>query len=103
MKRLIILKVEYLDLKGKKVLKAQEQELRAKLCRDSIVQFKKEMKDWITDKSIRITKEYTIFEEEKTSPSLIIEFQEERWELLYKKLISLSITDVIDTFLPKDT
>lgn len=96
MKRLIFLKVEYLEV-TKKMGKAKEQEARTKLCQDSIKQFKKDMKDWITDKSIKITKEY-----DTSEPAVLIEFQDEKWCDLYKKLTSVNIVDIIDSIIPKD-
>lgn len=97
MKRLIFLKSEYLDLEGKKVSKAKEQEMRAELCQKSIKQFKKDMKEWLDNKSIKITKEYDIDE-----PSVLIVFDEKVWDPLYKKLISVDIVDIIDNVIPKD-
>lgn len=96
MKRLIFLKVEYLEV-DKKMNKAKEQEARTKLCRTSINQFKKDMKEWLDNKSIQITKEYDTAE-----PSALIIFDEKVWDELYKKLISIDVVDVIDNIIPKD-
>ncbi len=98
MKRLIFLKVEYLDLEGKKVSKTKEQEMRTELCQKSIKQFKKDMKEWLDNKSIKITKEYDIDE-----PSIIIQFEDEKLDELYKKLVSVDIVDIIDSIIPKET
>lgn len=97
MKRLIFLKVEYLDLEGKKVSKAKEQEMRTELCQKSIKCFKKEMKDWLDNKSVKITKEYDTEE-----PSVIIQFEDEKLDDLYKKLISVDIVDIIDAIIPTE-
>jgi hypothetical protein len=97
-KRLIFLKVEYLDLEGKKVSKTKEQEMRTELCQKSIKQFKKDMKEWLDNKSIKIIKEYDIDE-----PSVIIQFEDEKLDELYKKLISVDIVDIIDSIIPKET
>lgn len=95
MKRLIFLKVEYLDLTGKKINKAKEQEMRTQLCNDSIKQFKKEMKDWLDNKSIKITKEYA-----ESEPQAIIEFEVKVMDEVYVALRASEIVDIIDSFLP---
>lgn len=97
MKRFIILKIEYLEVE-KKMSKTKVQEARTKLCRQSIAQFRKEMKEWLDKKSIQITKEY-----DTTEPSVIIVFDEKVWEALYKQLVSVEIVDVIDSIIPEDT
>ena len=95
MKRLIFLKVEYLDLESKKISKAKEQEMRTQLCNDSIKQFKKELKDWIDNKSIQITKEYVYLE-----PQVIIEFGNKIFDEVYHTLCALEIVETIDSILP---
>jgi hypothetical protein len=96
MKRLLLLKVEYLEV-DKKTSKVKEQEARTKLCRTSIAQFKTEMKEWLDNKSIQITKVYDTDE-----PSVVILFDEKIWETLYKKLCAVDVVETIDNTLPKD-
>jgi hypothetical protein len=96
MKRLIFLKVEYLEL-SKKIGKDKKQEMRSKFCQTSIAQFKTDMKDWLFDKSIKITKEF-----DTTEPAVLIQFDEDKWCELNKKLISIKIVDVIDLVMSKD-
>src|SRR5579864_6864104 len=95
MKRLIFLKVEWLDLTNKKVSKVKEQELRAALCQDSIKQFKKDMKDWLDNKSVKITKEYA-----EDEPQVIIQFDDKLRDAMYDKLRSVDIVLSIDSILP---
>jgi len=97
MKRLIFLKMEYLDLEGKKINKAKEQEMRAELYQKSIKQFKKDMKEWIDNKFIKITREFDI-----TKSAVLIQFDDDKWCDLYNKLVSVDIVDIIDVVQPVD-
>jgi hypothetical protein len=96
MKRLIFLKVEYLEV-DKKMTKAKEQEARAKLCRKSIAQFKKDMQEWLDNKSIQITKEY-----DQTEPSVIIAFDEKILCQVVDQLRKVDIVEIIDSIIPKE-
>jgi hypothetical protein len=83
---------------GKKMSKDKEQEARTKLCHLSITQFKEDMREWLDNKSIQIIKEY-----DTDQPSILIAFDEKIWDVLYKKLISVDIVDIIDHIIPKGT
>ena len=97
MKRVIFLKTEYLDLKGKKIGKEEHQKLIAKICDDSIKEFKKGIKELVADKTIKIIKDYA------PEAQVLIQFEEDKRELVMAKLISLSIVDIIDSnILPGD-
>jgi hypothetical protein len=96
MKRLIFLKVEYLEV-DKKMSKAKEQEARTKLCRVSINQFKKDIKEWLDNKSIQITKEYDTAE-----PSVLISFDEKILCEVVDKLRKVDIVNIIDSIIPKE-
>jgi Flp pilus assembly CpaF family ATPase len=94
-RRLIFLKMEYLDLKGKKVKKEEEQKLREELCQQSIKQFKKELKTLLDDKSIKLVKDYS------PEPQILIEFDEKKLEPVLEALRSADIVEVIDAMLPQ--
>jgi len=89
--------MEYLDLEGKKINKAKEQEMRAELYQKSIKQFKKDMKEWIDNKFIKITREFDI-----TKSAVLIQFDDDKWCDLYNKLVSVDIVDIIDVVQPVD-
>jgi hypothetical protein len=95
MKRLIFLKVEYLDLKGKKTLKADVQKMHQQLCDNSLREFKLEMQSWIKDKSIKVLKEFS-----DPDPQVLIQFDEKRLEEVMQKLISIQLVDIIDSIIP---
>jgi hypothetical protein len=90
-RRLIFLKMEYLDLEGKKIKKAEEEKLRLELCQDSLRQFNKEMKDLLLDKTIKIVKDYA------PDPQVLIEFDEKKLDLVLEKLRATDIVDIIDS------
>lgn len=94
MKRCLFLKVEYLEV-DKKMSKAEENKFREQLCKNSVKEFKKEMKSWIDDKSLKILKDLT------PEPQVIIECEEDKWEQLYVKLCAVDIVETIDSILPK--
>jgi len=95
MKRLIFLKVEYLDLEAKKISKAKEQELREGLCKDSVKLFKNQMKDWLADKKHKITKEYLV-----DIPQVLVEFPDAERDDAYDALRKSDIVESIDSYLP---
>lgn len=91
MRRLIFLKIEYLDLEGKKIKKDEEQKLRLQLCQKSIKEFKKEMKALLDDKSVKILKDYA------PEPQVLIEFDEKKLDTVLDKLRAVEIVDIIDS------
>lgn len=91
MKRLIFLKMEYLDLNGKKVKKEEEDKLRLELCQTSIKEFKKEMKTWLDDKTVKIVKDYA------PEPQVLIEFDEKKLDPVLDALRAADIVDIIDS------
>lgn len=96
MKRVLFLQAEYLDV-DKKTSKAKEQEMRTALCQKAIKQFKSDMKKWLDDRTIRITKEYDLDE-----PKVIIEFADGLCQDIYEVLIKVDIVQTIDSILPKE-
>lgn len=98
MKREVYLNVEYLEVEGKKISKVDEQKLREGLCKDSIKLFKSQMKNWLSAKDHKITKEYFSFE-----PSVVIQFPDEDRDVTYDMLRAADIVSSIDSFLrPED-
>lgn len=95
MRRLIFLKVEYLELKGKRVLKADAQKMHEELCLNSITEFRIQMKEWIDNKSIKILQEWS-----SSDPQVLIQFDEKKLDDLLPKLVSVNIVDVIDSIMP---
>lgn len=95
MRRLIFLKVEYLELKGKKVLKVDAQKMHEELSLNSIKEFKTQMKEWIDNKSIKILHEWS-----SSDPQVLIQFDEKKLDEVIKKLVSVDIVDVIDSIMP---
>ena len=93
MKRLIFLKIEYLDLEGKKIKKEEEEKLRLKLCQDSLKEFNKEMREFLLDKTIKIVKDYA------PDPKVLIEFDEKKLDLVLDKLRAVDIVDIIDSII----
>ena len=94
MKRLIFLKMDYLDLEGKKIKKAEEDKLRLELCQKSIKEFKKELKVLLDDKTIKIVKDHS------PEPQVLIEFDEKKLELVLAALRAADIVDIIDAMVP---
>lgn len=93
MRRLIFLKIEYLDLKGKKVKKEEEERLRLELCQNSLKEFNKEMRELLLDKTVKIIKDYA------PEPQVLIEFDEKKLDLVIDKLRSVDIVDIIDSII----
>lgn len=92
-RRLIFLKIEYLDLKGKKVKKEEEERLRLELCQNSLKEFNKEMREFLLDKTVKIIKDYA------PEPQVLIEFDEKKLDLVIDKLRSVDIVDIIDSII----
>jgi hypothetical protein len=94
MKRNIYLKTEYFDLNDKKFNKTQQQEAILKNCQDSIKEFKDGMKELISNKTVKVIKDYA------PESQVLIQFDDDKRDEVVCKLISLSIVDTIDSFLP---
>lgn len=94
MKRLIILKQEWLDPKGKD--KAAQYKEQVAICKNSVKEFRDGIKELIANKSVKIIREYDIVAQ------VIIEFDEKNIDVVYKQLRSLNIVETIDTHLPKE-
>lgn len=89
MKKTIFIMVEYLDIKGKVITKVEEAEMRRKLYDKAVKEFKKEMKDLLDSKTIKILKENF------PSPSINIEYSDK--DIVYPRLLSAAIVEVIDS------
>jgi hypothetical protein len=99
MKRLIILKEEWLELGTgkKKIGKEEEQRLRDAIRAKAIEQFKQDIKQRLDDGSIQIIKEYV------AEPWITIEFEDAIcWDVI-DLLRTIDIVSLIDSILPKNS
>jgi hypothetical protein len=84
MKRLIILKVEWLK-------KSEGQARHQEVFDDAIKQFKEQLNSFFETKTVKILKEYP------ESKEVLIEFPEIVWEKLNKGLIDAEVVSIIDS------
>lgn len=91
MKKTIFIVVEYLDIKGKVMSKVEEAEMRHKLYDKAVKEFKREMKDLLDSKIIKIIKENF------SVSSINIEYSNSDKDIIYPRLLSATIVEVIDS------
>lgn len=89
MKKTLTIKVEYLDIKGKVINKTEENELRLELFKKAVKEFKKELKDLLDSKQIKIIRE------DFPRPEIVVEFSNK--ETIYPRLLKADIVEIIDS------
>lgn len=97
MKRLLVLKTDYLDLDEKKINKINEQKMRDNIADKSLKEFKSQAKELINNKLIKIIKEY--------SPEawVIIEcLDKDFYGNVYEAMCKMDVVQTIETVQPSD-
>jgi hypothetical protein len=90
MRKTLVLEVEYLDLKEKKLNKVQEEEARKKLFQKALKEFKIQTKDLIDGGQLKIIKDYFPRHE------ILVEYPDDNTKV-YQKFLKLEIVRIIDS------